>query len=207
MDSTTITGEIGSYPTLAITGLENAVINGVNHAGDAVTESAKFDLTAAYINAAGRLYDVQVADGYDLGGLTLTSGVYSSPSSLFLSGLLTLDAQGDASAVWIFQSGSTFISGSSSQVALTGGATPENIFWQVGSSATLGTGTDFSGSILALQSITLTTGATINGRALAINGAVTMDNNTITVPEPTSALLFCASAVGALVIRKRRSLR
>lgn len=201
--TTTIKGDIGTFPTLTITGLENMVLSGVNHGGDSVTQLAKTDLTAAYIEAAGRTYTVLFSDAYDLVGMTLTSGVYNSPSSLFLSGMLTLDGQGDPNSVWIFQAGSTFTSASASQVNLIGGAKPENVFWQVGSSATLGTDSDFSGSILALHSITMTTGATLNGRALAMNGAVTMDNNSIVIPEPGSVLLLCTGLATGLMIRRR----
>jgi hypothetical protein len=108
------------------------------------------------------------------------SGVYTSASSLGLSGALTLDAQGDPNAVFVFQAGTSLIVGSSSQVNLIGGAQACNVYWQVGSSATIGTGAAFVGNILALTSISMTTGATLNGRALARNGAVTLDTNTIT---------------------------
>jgi hypothetical protein len=118
----------------------------------------------------------------DLAGRTLTSGVYTSASSLGLSGALTLDAQGDPNAVFVFQAGSSLIVGSSSQVNLIGGAQACNVYWQVGSSATIGTGAAFVGNILALTSISMTTGATLQGRALARNGAVTLDTNTITSP-------------------------
>ena len=176
---TTITGGIGTFPTPAITGFSNVTLNGTNHAGDAVTQQAKTDLVTAYNNAAGRSSDVTYGGGFDLVGLTLPSGVYTDSSSLFLSGTLTLDAKGNPDAVWIFQTGSTLITGSNSLVDLIGGAQACHIFWQVGTSATLGTGTDFSGSILALTSVTLNTGASIDGRILALNGAVTLDNNII----------------------------
>lgn len=180
--TTSITGDIGTFPTSTINGLENIIIHdGTNHGGDGVSQVAKADLSAAYWNAAGRAYDVRYTDGFDLQGQSLTSGVYNSASSLFLTGTLTLDAQGNSDAVWIFQTGSTLVTASNSLVKLVGGAQASNVFWQVGSSATLGTSSIFSGSILSLTSITVTTGASVDGRVLASNGAVTLDRNTITV--------------------------
>lgn len=183
VNTTKITGDIGTFPTTSITGLGNVVLNGVNQAGDAVTQGAKSDLVTAFNDAAGRSADTTYVGGFDLAGLTLTPGVYSDASSLFLSGTLTLDAKGNPDAVFIFQAGSTFISASNSFISLIGGADACRVFWLVGSSATLGTGTGFAGNILSLESITLNTGATLDGRALARNGAVTLDNNTIKVPD------------------------
>jgi len=220
INSTTITGDIGTFPTTSITGLGNVVLNGVNHAGDAVTQNAKNDLVAAYNDAAGRAADTTVAGGFDLAGQTLFSGVYSDASSLFLSGTLTLNAQGNPDAVWVFQAGSTLITASNSTVDLINGAQACHVFWQVGSSATLGTGTDFVGNILALSSITLNTGATVDGRVLAQNGAVTLDANTITrsvcstggsggtggatVPDRGSTLLLLVSGLATLFLFERR---
>ena len=164
-------------------------MNGINHGGDVVTQQAKTDLVTAYNDAAGRSPTQVFAPASDLGGLTLTNGVYNNPSSFGLTGTLTLDAQGNPEAVWIFQAGSTLITASGSSVSLLGGAQACHIFWQVGSSATLGTGTNFAGNILALTSITLDTGATVDGSVLARNGAVVLDANTITLavcaPTPT----------------------
>jgi len=202
VNSTVITGDIGTFPTTSITGLGNVVLNGVDHAGDGVTQSAKFDLVTAYNDAAGRAYDTTYTDGHDLIG-TLTPGVYNGSGSLSLSGNLTLDALGNSSAVWIFQTSTSLITASSSTITLVGGAQANNIFWEVGSSATLGTYSNFSGSILALTSITLNTGATIEGQALARNGTVTMDYNTINVPEPSSAMLVCFGLVGLSTFRRR----
>lgn len=202
VNSTSITGDIGTYATTTITGLGNVVLNGTNHAGDAITQGAKLDLVTAYNDAAGRAYDVTYADGHVLAG-TLNPGVYNGVGQLFVSGALTLDALGDPNAVWIFQAASTLISASSSSIVLTGGAQASNVFWQVGSSATLGTSTDFSGTILALTSITLDTSATLNGRALARNGAVTLDNNTISVPEPGSTMLLSIGMVTLMAFRRR----
>lgn len=214
---TTITGDIGTYPTPAITGIGNLTLTGTNHGNDSVTQIAKTDLVNAYNDAAGRSYDISYSGGFDLVGLTLSSGVYNTPSSLFLSGTLTLDAQGDPDAVWIFQAGSTLITASASDVNLINGAMACNVFWQVGSSATLGTNSDFSGTILALTSISLTTGATVDGRTLARNGAVTMDTNyfavpdcsidggTAPVPEPSTWLsMGTLAAAAALYARRKR---
>ncbi|MCF7784686.1 MAG: ice-binding family protein [Prosthecobacter sp.] len=176
---TTIIGDVGSLPTSTITGFGTVTLTGTNHAGDAITLAGKDDLLVAYNDAAGRLPTIIYTPIFDLGGLTLAPGVYNDPSSLGITGTLTLDAMGDPNAVWIFQAGSTLITGSSSMVSLIGGAQASNVFWQVGSSATLGTNTSFAGSILASQSITLTAGATVDGRVLAVNAAVTLDSNAV----------------------------
>ncbi len=154
------------------------VTGGTIHAADAVALQAQGDLTTAYNDAAGRSSSAAISS--DLAGRTLTAGVYSAATSLGLSGDLTLDGQGNPNAVFVFQAGSTLTVGSSSRVLFIGGAQACNVFWQVGSSATIGTGSAFAGNILALTSISLTTGATLHGRALARNGAVTLDTNTIT---------------------------
>ena len=154
------------------------MLDGTTQVANGVALQAKNDLVTAYNDAAGRSSTATVAA--DLAGETLTPGVYTSASSLGLSGQLTLDAQGNPNAVFIFQAGSSLIVGSGSQVNLIGGAQACNVFWQVGSSATIGTSSAFVGNILALTSITMTTGATLQGSALARNGAVTLDTNTIT---------------------------
>ena len=203
VNTTTITGDIGSFAITSITGLENVVLNGVNHAGDAVTQQGKLDLGLAYVDAAGRLPTETFPPIAELGGLILGSGVYNDPSSFLITGILTLDAGGDPDAVWIFQSGSTLITASGSNILLIGSARASNVFWQVGSSATLGTNSHFEGSILASDSISLNTGASLNGRALAMTGAVTFDYNIIQIPEPGSTLLFGAGLV-LLAMRRQR---
>jgi serine protease AprX len=185
---TTINGDLGLHPGTAVTGFGPGTVDGTTAAGNAAALQAKSDLTSAYDDAAGRTPPASAP--MDLGGLTLTPGVYKSASSLALTGDLTLDAKGDPSAVFVFQAGSTLISASASRVRLVNGAQACNVFWQVGSSATLGTTTDFAGNILALTSITINDGVKLNGRALARNGAVTMINDTITAPH-------CAAPVPA----------
>ncbi|WP_030771848.1 ice-binding family protein, partial [Streptomyces sp. NRRL F-2664] len=176
---TVITGDLGVSPGTAISGFPPGIVNGTIHSGpvDPVGLQAKNDLVVAYNNAAGQSTDAILPP--DAGGLTLVPGVYTAPSTLGLTGTLTLDAQGDPNAVWVFQVGSSLTTASSSSVSLINGGSPCNVFWQIGSSATLGTETDFIGTIMALTSISLTTGADIDGRALARNGAVTMDTNVI----------------------------
>jgi hypothetical protein len=174
---TTIMGDLGVAPGLAITGFPpGLVVGGATHAGDATALQAQSDVTAAYTVLAGDpcAHDLT---GKDLGGLTLTQGVYCFSSEAQLTGNLVLDAQGDAGAVFIFQIGSTLTTGSNASVVFTNRGQDCRAFWQIGSSATLGTDTVFAGSILALTSITLNTGASVSGRALARNGAVTMDDN------------------------------
>jgi hypothetical protein len=179
---TTVNGDLGLSPGTAVTGFPPGVVNGAIHAGDPVAAQAKLDLTAAYLDAAGRSCS-PVAVAGNLGGQTLYPGLYKSTSSLEISsGDLTLDAQGDPDAVFIFQMASTLITTAGRQVILSGGAKANNVYWQVGSSATLGTTSVFKGNILALASITLQTGATLEGRALTQTAAVTLDGNTVTRP-------------------------
>jgi len=170
--------DLDTYPTPAITGFPPGTVHGTVHAADAVAQQAQVDLTTAY-NAAASAPSTNNVTGVDLGGMTLTQGVYTASSSMALNGRpLTLN--GDSASVFIFQAGSTLITGSGSSVVLTGGAQACNVFWQVGSSATLGTSTSFVGNILALTAITLNTSATVDGRALARNASVTLDSNVFT---------------------------
>ncbi len=176
--STTVSGDVGVSPGTAVTGFPPGLIGGVIHKADGPAAQAQAALTTGYIDAAGRAGGTSVAG--DLVGQTLTAGVYKSTSSLAISGDVTLDAQGNSAAVFIFQVSSTLTTGSGSHVILANGAKACNVFWQVGSSATLGTNSVFKGNILALTSITITTGVNLEGRALARNGAVTLDTDVIT---------------------------
>lgn len=204
VNSTVITGGMGTFPTTTITGFENVILNGVNYAGDVNTQNAKDDLVIAYNDAVGRTATQIYGAIFDLGGLTLTSGVYNDPSSFAITGILTLDAGGDPNAVWIFQAGSTLTTAGSSQIILTNGAQAANIFWQVGSAATLGTDSAFAGTIMAMTTVTLNSGATVDGRVLSRDGSVILDNNTINaVPEPASALLIGLGATVIFVARRR----
>ncbi len=170
--ATNVHGNLGVGPGTAITGFPPGIVSGGTiHAADAVAMRAQSDLTTAYNFAAGEASG-NVLTGQDLGGLTLTPGVYSFASSAQLTGTLRLNAQGDPNAVFLSQIGSTLTTASGSSVVFTNGGQGDSVFWQVGSSATLGTTTAFEGNILALTSITLNTGANIGcGRALARNGA------------------------------------
>lgn len=191
VNTTNITGDIGTYATPTITGIGNVVLNGTNHADDAVTQGAKTDLTAAYIAAGQSPTEVPT----ELGSTTKLPGVYNSADGTFgMTGTLTLDAQGDPNAVFIFRTASTLITAGASTVNLINSAQACNVFWQVGSSATLGASSVFKGNILALTSIGLGTTANVNGRVLARNGTVTFDgSNTV-----TKATCAAAAAVPAI---------
>ena len=185
--SSVITGDLGVSPGSAVTGFPpGLVVSGTIHAADAVALAAQNSVTTAYNSLASQAC-TQDLTGQDLGGKTLTAGVYCFSSSAQLTGILTLNAQGNANAVFIFKIGSTLTTAGGSSVVMSSGGSLCNVFWQVGSSATLGTTTSFAGNILALTSITLTTGANVTGRTLARNGAVTLDSNTVTA--------ICASGV------------
>ncbi|MGZ5357158.1 MAG: ice-binding family protein [Solirubrobacterales bacterium] len=194
---TVVNGDLGISPGTACTGFPApctggpGIVNGTIHSADAAAAQAQLDLTAAYNNAAGQ--SVTTTTGTQLGGLTLTPGVYAAtpgPGFLNITGTLTLDGQGDPNAVFIFQAASTLVTAAgpgASRVSLVNGTQACNVFWQVGSSAVLGTFSDFSGNILALTSIAAQTSAVINGRLLARNGATTLDSNTITAAQCATA--------------------
>jgi hypothetical protein len=180
--ATTLGGDIGTFPTTSITGPGTITLagGGVDHGGDAVTQQAKTDLVVAYDAASSQVPDP--LGGVELAGLTLEPGVYDTGGVIELNGNLTLDANGDPNAVFVFQSLSTLLAGAASSITFVDGATACNLYWRVPSSATILAGSRFAGTILALASITLEAGATLDGRALARTGAVTMITNTITLP-------------------------
>jgi hypothetical protein len=174
-----LTGNLGLYPGTSVTGFPPGTVSGTQYIDDATAQNA--------INAAQATYNAIVAMpagttivGGTLGGLTLTPGVYTASSSASLTGTLTLDAQGNPDAQWIFQIGSTLTTASASTVNIINGGVPGNVFWQVGSSATLGTTTTFQGNIIAQASITANTSASVNGRLFALTGAVTLGDNAVT---------------------------
>lgn len=181
--ATTIDRDVGIHPATSVTGFPPGIVGGTIHAGDAVALQAKSDLTVAYLDAASRPL---TATHSALGGLTLVGGVYNSGSAILdLTGTLTLDGQNDPNSVWIFQAQSSLVTASSSSVGFINGGSPCNVFWQVTSSATLGSGSTFVGTILALTSITLASGVTVQGRTLARNGDVTLINDTFTTSSCT----------------------
>jgi hypothetical protein len=212
--SSVINGDLGVSAGCAITGFPPGIVHGATNACNAASAQAQNDLTAAYNQAMGMTRTATLT-GQDLGGQTLTHGVYFFDTSAQLTGTLTLNNNGNRNAVFIFQIGSTLTTASSSSIVFTNGL-DKNVFWVVGSSATLGTTTQFVGHILALTSITLNTGATITcGSALARNGAVTMDSNVITTkcggggggistPEPgTIGLMGSGLVILASVARRK----
>lgn len=203
---TTVAGNIGVDPQSAITGFFGTLANegpgtftGTAHQDDITAELAKADAAAAF-SALNGLAVNTTAVAVELGGQTLNPGVYSLGTAE-MTGILTLDGVGD----YVFQIGSTLNTAALASVNLINGANPANVFWAVGSSATLGIGSAISGNIIALTSATLTTGASVNGRVIALNGAVTLDSNSV-IPEPTTISLLSFLALG-LVSRRCRTSR
>jgi len=178
--TTSITGDLGLSPGSSVTGFSTVTLSGTQHITDATAAQAKLDLATAYIAAAALTCPDKVILADNIGGLTLTPGLYYSISSLSISsGDVTFDAKGNPNAVFIIQIASTFTTTPGRKVILSGGAQASNIFWQVGSSATFGTTSVIKGTILAMASISFNTGATLDGRALARTGSVTLQANTI----------------------------
>jgi len=217
---TVITGNVGVSPGTSITGFPPGIVNSPStiYSAGTVPANAETDALTAYTFAVAQA-PTTVLTGQDLGGKTLTPGVYFFLSSAQLTGTLTLDAQGDPNAFFFFQIGSTLTTASNSKVLYINGVQPCNVVWAVGSSATLGTSSTFAGTILAYASITATTGVTVDGRLIALNAAVTLDTNTINnqkgqlpsppfvVPEYTlGALAALGASFGALLFYKRKSL-
>jgi hypothetical protein len=182
---TSVVGNLGVSPGAAVTGFgagTGTVTGGAIHAGDPVAATAQLDLTTAYNNAAGRVNPAAIPA--DIGGTVIAPGLYRAPVSLAITGNVTLDGQLNPNAVFIFQMASTLTTSVGSSVTLINSANPCNVFWQVGSSATLNTGSVFNGTIMALASISLGTGAVVNGRLLARTAAVTLLSNTVVVTGP-----------------------
>jgi uncharacterized repeat protein (TIGR01451 family) len=191
-------GDVGVSAGSSITGFPPGILSGVQRSNDAVAIQAQIDLGNAYTDAATQITTSDLT-GQDLGGLTLTPGVYAFSTSAQLTGNLTLNAQGDPNAVFIFKIGSTLTAASSSSVTLINSAQPCHIFWQVGSSATLGSGTQFAGHIMAQASISTQAGTTVLGQLLARTGAVTLIDTDITNN-------FCVAAAAPAAVAVTKSL-
>ncbi|WNV85286.1 ice-binding family protein [Umezawaea sp. Da 62-37] len=201
--ATVATGDLGLSPGTSVTGFPPGVVNGTVHAADNVAAQAKLDLDAAYDDAASRPTTATVP--VELGGTTKTPGVYASPAGTFgITGTVTLDAQGDPNAVFIFKAASTLTTASASNVVLVNGARSAEVFWLVGSSATLGTYSVLRGNVMALASITVTTGVLVDGRAMARTAAVTLDTATITRPtgvrQPVATTAVLTSSVNPAAV-------
>jgi hypothetical protein len=213
---TTVVGDVGVSPGTSLTNTGGLIVTGSTHVNDAVAAQAQRDAASAYGTLAGLPFTSNLT-GQDLGGMVLMPGVYLFESSAQLTGSLFLDFLGNSASRFVFQIGSTLTTASASSVVGVDGLFGPNVFFLVGSSATLGTTTAFRGSILAKESVTLTTGATINcGRAIALNGAVTLDHNVVstvcandvpvsTVPEPSTFALLAGPLALAGFLRWRRT--
>lgn len=201
---TSLFGDLGVSPGTAITGFPPGTYSGTIHLNDAMAIQAQADALTAYNILAG-MPVTQFLTGQDLGGLVLTPGVYQFASSAQLTGTLTLDGLGQVNPLFVFQIGSTLTTADASIIDTINGSGADNIYFQVGSSATLGANSTFEGNLIAFTSDTLTTGAMVDGRVFALNGAVTLDSNVIAVPEPGTMLLFVLGVAGLSLHRRRRS--
>jgi hypothetical protein len=207
--ATVVIGDLGLSPGTSVSGFPPGIVtSGLQHITDSPAAQAENDLTTAYNFAAGENCPLSNVLPADIGGAIITPGVYCAATSVGITGTVTLS--GNASSVFVFQIGSTLTTASNSVVFLSGGVLPSNVFWQVGSSATLGTGSAFNGTIMALDSITLTTLTSLNGRALARNGAVTLDDNAIVLsgasrgtPAPPSLILIMLALALTAAYSKR----
>jgi hypothetical protein len=186
---TAVVGDIGTFPTITYTGKASVTQTGTDHAGDAITQAAKTDLVTAYNGVVAQALTLSTGA---IAASTLVPGVYNSGTSLGLSGNIILDAGGNTNAVFVFQAGSTIVTASGTNITLINGGQACNVFYAAGSSATLGTGTHLVGNVIAMQSITDNGGSVVNGRLLARNGAVTLNNTSVSkstcvvaVPTPT----------------------
>ena len=216
--STGVTGDLGVTPGTSVTGFPPGTVDGTIHLNDQIAQDALADATTAYNTLTGLLPFVDLT-GQDLGGMTLTPGVYKFSTSAALTGNLTLDFQDKPNMGFVFQIGSTLTTSVGSNVIVSNGTPTSGLYWQVGTSATLGTSSAFAGNILADQSITLNTGASLLGRAFARVATVTLDTNLIsnnnaqdfgsegfsgsTVPEPSVLLLFGTAFAGLAGSRSR----
>lgn len=196
-------GNVGVSPGTSITGIVGASVSGGSiHLNDTLAIQAHTDAESAYNYLAGLDSDFSLISA-ELGGLILAPGVYTLADSALLTGNLTLNGEGFVNPEWVFQIDSTLTTASGSSILAINGANSSNIYFQVGSSATLGSGTDFVGNILADQSISSTSGTTVNGRLLAINAAVTMGGTVVTIPETSASALAALSLCGVLFSRRR----
>jgi len=202
--NTTVYGDLGVSPGTSVSGFMGilpggpGIVNGTIHAGDATAALAQAALVVAYNMAAGETATVSGVTTF--ANTTLMPGVYNSVASIGISGTLTLDGNHEANPVFIFQMGSTLTTATGSQINLINGALADNVYWQVGSSATLGDSSEFAGDVLANTSITLSgTGTTVDGRLLAQTGTVTLGDNVIAVPEPAGTSIWVAGFAGLII--------